>query len=411
MNKYKTIRREKLDWFIEQSMDVQLSLFNHYLSVLKIVANSLLECEVEQLAGFKHGRGYSHSRYGINPGSITIGAQKIKIDVPRVMEKQSRKFVSLSMYQKLKKLPHQEQQMVDSVLHGLSMRDYGKVTDKLTETFGLSPGRLSKEFKQRSLEKLQEFISRRFEEKDFVALFIDGKSLSSQQMIIVMGITSQGRKEVLTIVQSHTENALVCAQMLQDLINRGLNCAGGLLVVIDGAKGIRKAVNDVFGDKAIVQRCRVHKIENVTKYLTPAEKKTFKNKLLHAYSMEDYDDAQAALFEIGEELKTRNLEAYNSLQEGMDETLTLQKIHVNEKFARSFGSTNIIESLNSMIGKYTRNVKRWTNSEQRYRWVISAVIEAEQRMSKIINAAKLNELKKAIKKHIKFVKEPELNFN
>lgn len=407
MNKNSIIKREKLDWFLSRALNIQLEVMTNHFDLMKVIINTLLECEVEQLAGTAYSRGKSFSRWGSNPGSVRSGAQKIRIEVPRVKNKTSGKFSTLDLYNQLKELPAQSHEMAQSVLHGLSMRDYARVSDQLTESFGLSAASLSDKFKQCSRQAIKDFNSRRFDNERYIGLFIDGKSLSDGQMIIVLGIKEDGSKQVMTTVQSHTENASVCTEMLLELIDRGLNDKEGLLIVIDGAKGIRKAVADVFGEKAIVQRCRWHKRENVTKYLNPKDKKVFKDKLQRAYSEDNYQDAKDALATIGEELKIKNMKAYDSLQEGLEETLTLQKLGINKSFRASFGTTNCIESLNSQIAKYTRNVKRWTNSEQRYRWVISACIEAEKRMTLIPNAKKIETLKNALKKKINFDTENE----
>jgi putative transposase len=407
MSKDNIINRENFDWLLEQPMNVQLEVMQHHLDVMKIAINSLLESEVESLAGKPYSRGHDYHRWGVNPGSVRVGAQKIPVEVPRVQEKASGKFGPLPIYEQLRELPDQSREMVESVLHGLSMRDYGKVTDQLFDSFGLSPASLSHEFKQHTEQALEAFYNRRFEDEPYVGLFIDGKSLAGEQMIVVLGIGEHGGKRVLNLVQSHTENGAVCAEMLQELVDRGLKYQQGLLVVIDGGKGIRKAVTDVFGNKAIVQRCRWHKRENVIKYLNENDQETYKRKLQQAYQEDDYNKAHQALMLIGNELKLKNIRAYNSLQEGLEETLTLQKLGVNQYFGKSFGTTNCIESLNSQITKYTRNVKRWTNSWQRHRWVIAALMEAEKRMKKVFNSKKLHLLTQALEKETKFDHKPE----
>jgi len=402
MNKDSIITREKLNWLMEQPADIKLELINNHLDVIKIVVNSLMEQEVENKAGSRYSRGNTYSRWGVNPGSIRVGAQKIPCQVPRVRHRDTKEFSPLEMYERLRELPEQSQEMVQSILHGLSMRDYGKVTNQLTDSFGISPASLSHEVKQRMTEAVEAFGNRRFEGEKYVGLLIDGKHLGDEQMMVVLGITENGGKQVLSVTQSHTEHAQPCIDMLQDLVNRGLSYQAGLLIVIDGGKGIRKAVEVVFGNKAFVQRCRWHKRENVLSYLNENDKDTYKRKIQKAYQEDDYAQAKATLDKIGSELKVKNIKAYHSLQEGLEETLTLQKLNVNEYFARSFGTTNCIESLNSQITKYTRNVKRWMNSEQRFRWTISAFIEAEKGMKKIQNAKKLNHLTEAMKKAIIF---------
>jgi putative transposase len=218
-----------------------------------------------------------------------------------------------------------------------------------------------------------------------VALFIDGKYLAKQQVIIVLGVTDKGIKIPIGLCQNTTENHLVIKALLSELIGRGLNFEDGLLVVIDGAKGLRKAVDQTFGEKAVIQRCTWHKRENVVSYLKEKDQKYFRGKLQYAYSQLDYHFTKEELLKTGQELKKISISAYNSLMEGFEETLALQKLGLYD-FSRSFGTTNCIESLNSQIQKYTRKVKHWQTADQRLRWVAMAIMNAELRMNKVSNS-------------------------
>ena len=170
--------------------------------------------------------------------------------------------------------------------------------------------------------------------------------------------------------------------------------------MIDGSKGLHKAVVDVFGKKAIIQRCQWHKRENVLSYLSDRDKSNFKIRIQNAYREPEYQKAKTALMNIHQDLKKINQNAANSLLEGLEETLTLQKLQVAQIFTRSLGTTNCIESLNSQMAKYVRNVKRWTNSNQRQRWVASALLHLENNLNKIHNFKHLNKLQDAIKNQI-----------
>jgi transposase-like protein len=113
----------------------------------------------------------------------------------------------------------------------------------------------------------------------------------------------------------------------------------------------------------------------------------------------DYQLAKEELMKIGQELKKVSVSAYNSLMEGLEETLALQKLGLHD-FSRSFGTTNCIESLNSQIQKYTRKVKHWQTPDQRLRWVAMAIMNAELRMNKVGNSGKLTKMITKIKKHV-----------
>ena len=270
----------------------------------------------------------------------------------------------------------------------------------MLDSFGLSHSSVSKEFIDQSSEKLKQFENRDIGDHDFVALFIDGKYLAKEQIIIVLGITIKGEKIPIGFVQAATENSQVIKELLSSLIDRGLNYTEGLLCVIDGSKGIYKAIKDTFGSYAVIQRCQWHKRENVISYLKESKQDHYKKRINKAYREEDYVEAKKCLKKIIEDLKTENLTASRSLEEGLEETLTLHRLKLKEHFERSFSTTNCIENLNSQIEKYLRKVKYWQTSTQRYRWVACALLEIEQRMKKVHNYKHLNEMREKLQNEI-----------
>src|SRR5665213_555735 len=407
------VSREKIDWLLKQPIDVQLSVAQQHLDICKLVINSIMDVGVERLCGERYSRDKPHEgrydRWGYNPGSVKMGNQKIAIDVPRIYDKAEDENAPLELYQQLKELPDQNEEVMQSVLHGMSMRDYGKVATQLVDNFGLSSSTISRQFIERSKQAVEEFCSRRFDDLDIVALFIDGKHLSGEQMIIALGVTMQGNKIPMAVIQSSTENSKAIEQMLSDLINRGLKYDYGLLCIIDGSKGLHKAVEKVFGNKAVIQRCQWHKRENVLSYLNEDMQKTYRTKLQHAYRNQIYEQAKSELLDIAEELRSINVHAAKSLMEGFEETLTLQRLELIQTFGPSFSTTNCIEHINSQLTKYTGKVKRWMDSEQRYRWVISGLLQIEKQMKKVQNCRQLHQLADVIAKEVKSKEPPKIN--
>ena len=399
------IQREKIDWYLNQPLQTQLELMSHHLDICRIVINTLLDTAVEEYTGqrYTHDKpnGGRYARWGYNPGSVKLGSQKLPIEVPRVYDKQEAGHIPLEMYDQLKHLPEQDRMMVESVLHGLSTRDYSQVVDKLTDSFGISSATVSRRFREKSLKELEAFEKRKLNDHRYVAIIVDGKHLSGQQMIIALGVTDQGRKIPLGVIQSSTENARSIKGLFRDLINRGLRYDDGILIVIDGAKGLHKAAVDIFGVKAVIQRCQLHKRENVVSYLNEEDKQTFRHKLQTAYKQPDYEDAKTQLMQIKAELVPINRAAVKSLEEGLEETLTINRLGLNMIFGRSFATTNCIESVNSQLAKYTGRVKHWMNSEQRYRWVVSGLMEIENRLRKVGNYKKLDLLQSRLKEEVK----------
>jgi len=408
-NKVSKIKKENLQWVIEQPIDVQMSLLDHHLDLCKLLINYILEQNVFSFTGdrYRNDPGRRYWRWGYNPGSVRLGDQRLPISVPRVYDKELDKNVSLDYYEKLRDLPGHDDQMVRSVLYGLSTRDYGKVAERFFDSFGLSASQVSRSFMEYSKEMLEAFERRKYDEHEFVAILIDGKYLAKQQMIIALGITLKGEKLPLGVIQSTTENAEAIKGLLKDLLGRGLKYDKGLLFVIDGSKGIRRAIKDVFGPKSVVQRCQWHKRENVVSYLTLEHQEIYRRKLQQAYGEDDYETAKSKLLTIEEELKEINRQAAHSLMEGLEETLTVHRLKLHNLFGRSFTTTNCIESVNSLLEKYIRKVKRWMNSDQRYRWVICGLMELETKLRKVNNYQHLDKLQKAIHNEVKRMEAEE----
>lgn len=215
----------------------------------------------------------------------------------------------------------------------------------------------------------------------------------------------QGEKVPLGFVQTHTENAKSIKGLLSALIDRGFDYHQGILCVIDGSKGIGKAVKDAFGKSALIQRCQWHKRENVVSYLNASDQKTYRRKLRAAYQIDAYKEARSQLLDIKAELKQINISAAKSLTEGLEETLTLHRLGIHDRFSDSFTTTNCIESLNSQLEKYIGRVKYWKNSNQRHRWIACGLIESEKRMRRVNSCINLPVMRRAIQKDLQINQE------
>lgn len=212
---------------------------------------------------------------------------------------------------------------------------------------------------------------------------MDGKSFAENEMIIALGVTLSFEKVVLGAIESSTENGKVCRDFLLQLQERGLKSEEKILFVIDGAKGLRKGIQTVFGKQGIIQRCQWHKRENVVAYLPKIEQSRFRKKLQKAYEAPSYSQAKQKLSAIRKELQLINESAVNSLDEGLEETLSLHRLGLFEQWGISLKTTNCIESLNSQLEQYTKRVSYWKNSNQRQRWVATALLAIEPSLRKI----------------------------
>ena len=404
MSKTTKVQRENINWFYEQPVDIKFEMVMNHFEMSRIMINQIFEEIIREKTGDRYEHALTgqkkYYRHGFNPGSVKLGDHKLPVEINTIREASSGKCIPLPGIEKFKQIEEPNEEVLKKVLHGISTRDYKKVTEHLAESFGLSSSQVSREFKEQSEEAFKHFCERTYEDHNFVALLIDGKYLASEQMVVALGITDKGIKIPVGFIQTSSENSRAISQLLKQIINKKFTFTHGLLVIIDGSKGLHKAVTDVFGKKVVIQRCQWHKRENVLSYLSDRDKSNFKTKIQNAYREPDYQKAKSILMSIHKELLKINQNAANSLLEGIEETLTLHKLKVAQIFSRSLGTTNCIESLNSQMAKYVRNVKRWSNSNQRQRWVASALLELENNLNKIHNFKHLNKLQEAIKNQL-----------
>lgn len=369
---------------------------------LEAVADAL-EAEVVALAGARYSRtggqpGYV--RWSQQTGSVYLLDQKLPIRYTRVRDLRRKVEVPRATYDRLRAPRAADEGVFRRVLHGLSCRDYAACAEAVPEAVGLSPSSVSRRFIRASARALRTLCERRLDREAFVALVLDGKTFAEDAMVIALGITATGEKKILGFVQTATENERVCAAFLQGLVARGLRSEAGLLCVIDGAKGLRKALQTVFGHQAVVQRCQWHKRENVVSYLPTGQQATWRRRLQQAYERPTYAEAKAALLRLRQELRPVNLSAVTSLDEGFEETLTLHRLGVFATLGVSLKTTNCLESLHAQLGQRTDKVDRWRTSDQKQRWVASALLAIEPRLHRIKGYRHLPQLQAAVQQDI-----------
>ncbi len=356
-----------------------------------------LQAEVRELAGERHARGGSIDRWGTNPGSVFMGDQKVTLPVPRVRNKTLNVEVPLKAYERLQSPQVIDDIVLSRVINGISQGKFERAVSQVPETFGIKKTSVCRKFIRASSRRLQEFLERDISKHDIVAIFMDGKSFAENEIVIALGITMAGEKVLLGFVETSTENHVVCRDFINRLKDRGLNVDNEILFVIDGGKGLYKGINQVMGDKAIFQRCQWHKRENILKYLGEEKKSSFRRRLQAAYEQPTYEKAKKRLEAIKRELALINKSAVESLEEGFEETLTLHRLGLFTKLGRSFKTTNCIENVNKLLALYTDRVTRWQNSDQRQRWVGTAMLELEPGLNKVQGYKQLGNLRAAMK--------------
>ena len=361
---------------------VMLSMIQALIPLgLQAVAEAL-QRDVTALAGarYAHDAGTAGiARWGTQRGSIYLADQKVPITVPRVRDLHAKTELPLATYAQFQTPRGRDVGLFRRVLAGVSTREYKAAAEAVPEAFGIEKSSVSRRFIRASAHALQQFHARRHDDREWLVLLLDGKTFAEDQVVIALGVTTTGEKRVLGLVQTATENKRTCAAFVRELVERGFTAPHGLLVVLDGANGLRAAVRDVFGDDVAVQRCQWHKRENVLSYLTKPQQVEWRRKLNAAYAQGGYADAKRALLRLVQDLAVLNESAARSLEEGLDETLTLHRLGVDVVLRKSLNTTNLIESVMAQIERKTQRVDHWRNSDQKQRWVAATLLQVEAR--------------------------------
>jgi putative transposase len=357
----------------------------------------VMQAEVEELVGTRSQRQAERTanRWGSERGYCVVMGQKVPVQRPRVRTTDDKE-VRLGSYEMFHRGEPLTETVWEKLMLGLSTRKYGQAVRQFTEAYGLEKSAISEHFIEASRAKLQKMMERRLDKTRLCALMIDATPFEGQQMVAALGIAQDGKKTILGIRQGATENATVVGELLGDLINRGLDFTEPRLYVLDGGKALTAAVKKYAGAAAAIQRCQVHKRRNVLDHLTDEQKPAVAKKLNAAYAMEDYVAAKQALDSLHRELMDLNPSAARSLGEGMEETLTVHRLHVPVQLRKTLASTNVIESAFSIVEQVCKNVKRWHGGDQRERWVGSGLLVAEKQFRRIIGHKQIPSLLRAL---------------
>ena len=344
----------------------------------------LMEEEVRELVGERSRPqpDRTASRWGKDRGYCVVMGQKVRVNRPRVRTTEDQE-VRLGSYEMFHRGEPLTETVWEKLMLGLSTRKYGQAVREFREAYGLEKSAISEHFIEASRTKLKEMMERRLDKMKLCALLIDATPFAGQQMVAALGISQDGRKSILGIRQGATENATVVGELLGELANRGLDFSEPRLYVLDGGKALHAAVKKYAGESAPIQRCQVHKRRNVLDHLADEQKATVAKKLNVAYALEDHAAAKLALEQLHRELMDLNPSAARSLGEGLEETLTVHRLHVPPQLRKTLASTNVIESAFSIVERVCSNVKRWHPGDQRERWVGSGLLVAEKQFRRV----------------------------
>ena len=266
---FEPIREKVLEMVAIEINGLKGSLESELKGIPLMVMRAMMDIEIAGITGrrHEHQRGRQFTRWGNNPGSVALDGQRIKLRVPRAVEKETKKSYRLQTYSLFHKGTDLVKKAYRDLIRGISTRNYADGVEKFVNGYGTSSSTISRKMTEATAEKVKELMSRRFDSLEIVALMIDGVHFADQTIVIALGVDMKGLKHILGLWQGATENAQVVKNLLEDLVERGLSAERRMLVVLDGSKALRKAVADVLGEDTPVQRCVIHKKRNIVEQL------------------------------------------------------------------------------------------------------------------------------------------------
>jgi len=328
----------------------------------------------------------THHHWGTTATELTFGGRRVQVPRPRVRGTSGGE-ATLPSVARFRARDPLTARMMQQLLAGVSARQYeGSLEARPSgwRTRGSSKSAVSRTVVRRTRQRLHEQLTRRLEGLEVVALFMDGVVVAQQTVIVVLGITRDGTKVPLGLRLGSTENAVLCTELLQDLLARGLTLEGRVLWVIDGGKGLRKALGDVFGDAAVMQRCQLHKARNLDALVPKARHAYVRASLRRAYRAASAATARRQLTALATWLERNgHADAAASMREGLEDTLTVLKLGLPPTLRRFFATTNCIENLIGTLRHVTRNIKRWRDGDMRRRWIGLGLLRAAERFRRI----------------------------
>jgi len=367
--------------------------------------------EVQSLCGAAYSRKQEGQccRGGSDPGSVLLKGQRVAVRKLRL--KQDGQDVELKSYTALQHYDLLCERVMRHMLSGVSTRDYDGLLEEVKGGLGLSKSSVSRAFQRGSLAALEEINGRDLKSFEFISIMIDGIEFGDRTVVAAMGILKSkdgnsavmGDKVVLGLREGDTENWEVVKDLIQSLVERGLDVAFPSLFVIDGSKALKKAIRKVFGEKPPIQRCVRHKERNILKYLSHGHHMEFRRLWKKLHGIADYEEALKEHEKLRLWLRGRNHEALASLDEAETDTLTVIRLRTPSTLRKTLLSTNPLESMYSIVDTKKDRVKNWKTGEENKqvsRWAAATLREAEKRVRKIEGHREIPLLEMELKKLI-----------
>jgi len=314
--------------------------------------------------------------------------RKLKVKRPRLRHKTEGE-LKVPAYEMLRQDRGLGQHMLGALLRGISTREYQEVLPQMAATVGVSRSAISRKAIYASVEQLKELQERCWENVEILVIYIDGQRFADHHILSAVGVDREGQKHILGIEPGATENAVSVKRLLTHLRDHGLPTDRKYLFVVDGAKALRAAIEEVFGAAQPVQRCRNHKIRNVLNELPKEQHGQTRNLMRAAWKVKTAEEGEKRLEQLARFLEREYESAARSLREGMQEMFTLQRLQIPESLDKCLATTNVIESPQSGVERRTHNVTRWRDADMVQRWVAPAWLLTEKHFRRIDGHANL----------------------
>lgn len=370
------------------------------------VLGELMELDRVALCGPKDAKDPDREfvRNGTTATSVVLGGRRVPIRRPRVTATNGGPEPMLASFAAAVSSDLLTSVAVERMVAGISTRKYRRANEPIGHhvaeaASGESKSAVSRRFVHGTRRALDELIHRDLSEVEVAVLMVDGVDFAHESCVVAMVITTDGTKIPVGLRHGDTENKVLVSGLLADLVDRGLDYSGGLLVVIDGAKALATAVRSVFGNLALIGRCQLHKARNVEGHLPKSEQHRVRRRLIEAFHQPDPDQGLADARRLATELDTTYPDAAGSIREGLEEMFTVRRLGVTGTLARSLRSTNPIESMISTARVTTGNVKRWRDGEMRRRWCAAGMLEAEKSFRRVKGHAQMPALVAQLQAH------------
>jgi putative transposase len=371
---------------LELIEDARASIDELMAESARVFVEQLLVLSAIEVAGERRpGKARGEVRWhGSQRGRIVLAERKLTVQRPRLRAKGARgREVPIPVYERLLAEPRLGRRIRDILVTGVSTRKYRAVLPKMAGTVGISKSSVSRKFIVASEAALSELMARCFDDTDILAIYLDGIVLDAHHILAAVGVDATGVKHLLGLASGSSENAAVVKDLLAGLIERGLSPEKHYLFVIDGAKALRAGIEALFGERALVQRCRTHKVRNVTERL-PKDLGAQVKSVMHAAYQLPEKEGIAKLKQQAKWLQGDHPDAAASLLEGLEESFTVNRLKLTDSLMRCLTTTNIIENPNGRVREVTRRVARYRDAQMALRWSATGFLEAEKRFRKLI---------------------------